>query len=58
MKTVKQMAEAVGYSTAGIRRAIWEGRIKAEKVGWSYVIGDKEFERFSGYVKAKQSHGA
>lgn len=53
MKSVKELAEAIGQTPDGVRRACREGRIKAERVGWAYVIADAVFERVVESHRAK-----
>jgi len=40
----EEIAKRVGLSSSQIRRLIREGVIKAEKVGWSYVVNEKDIK--------------
>ena len=45
MKSVLELAKAIGYTPQGVRLAIKMGRLKAEKCGWAWVIEDNEYAR-------------
>ena len=51
--TVPEAAQRLGYHPDHMRRLITEGRVKAEKVAWRWLIPVSEVER----VKAAQSSG-
>jgi excisionase family DNA binding protein len=43
--SVREAAEALGKKTAAIMKGIRKGTIKADKVGWSWVITATEIDR-------------
>jgi len=54
--TVRQASNATGMSVSRIMRRIRAGKIKAEKIGWMWVIQLYEIERLQHEVWADQNN--
>lgn len=53
--TLAQMAEALGLrDTAGLRRSIVAGRLRAELMGKTYIVKDAEVERYRRELLGKR----
>jgi hypothetical protein len=53
--TLAQMAEALGLrDTAGLRRSIAAGRLRAELMGKTYIVKDAEVERYRRELLGKR----
>jgi len=57
MLTVAEAARRTGRHPETIRRWIWSGRIRAEKVGGRHLIPESELERADGVEAARRSAG-
>ncbi len=60
MYSVQQVATMFGCKTATVRKAIHEGRVQAQKIGFSYIIMQEELERLQkrGHFRFKDDRGA
>lgn len=45
MYSVKQVSEMFGVKTATVRKAIHDGRILAQKVGFGFIVMEDEVKR-------------
>ncbi len=43
-------AEQLGLKYGQVIRAIRAGKLKAEKIGWNWVINQKEVDRYKGVL--------
>lgn len=52
--STQEIAERFGFSVSQIRRLIREGLLKAEKVGFCYVINEKHVKNLKRRRKLKK----
>ena len=58
MKSVAQVAGELGLSGQAVRQALKNGRLKGEKVGWYWIVAEKEMERFKRLRLEKMALGS
>jgi len=46
--TVNQVAQRVNMTATTVRRAIWEGRLKAHKIGRNHRISEEQLREWIG----------